>query len=291
MAHWKTVWEEAKPTRSDLLPAVTALSLGLLLLPAWHAWGLNHLMWGPADDLLGFGAWWLLFAFMWWIPIGITGDFIPRKALLTGIIGTGFFALRMDWLEGFSFLASGMPDWLRRLFFEVWQSSLLMVFLVAACWFLKDKDWAGLKPRGKLWPYWIMLMLMVPLVYWASLRPDFRAQYPKALYGSGIAADPASFNVKWLLIEMWYGLDFITIEWFFRGFFMWTMYRLIGRKAMWSMCLFYLTIHLGKPWPETLSSFFGGFILAVFGLHTRSIWGGVIVHMGIAWLMEWMVFL
>jgi hypothetical protein len=38
--------------------------------------------------------------------------------------------------------------------------------------------------------------------------------------------------------------------------------------------------------PEAVSSIFGGYILGVIALQTRSIWGGILVHVGIAWMME-----
>ena len=50
--------------------------------------------------------------------------------------------------------------------------------------------------------------------------------------------------------------------------------------------LFYCTIHFGKPLGECISSFFGGLLLGIITFHTSAIWGGLIVHLGIAWLME-----
>jgi hypothetical protein len=34
----------------------------------------------------------------------------------------------------------------------------------------------------------------------------------------------------------------------------------------------------------------GGYILGVVAYETKSIWGGVIVHLGIAWMMEVVAF-
>jgi hypothetical protein len=52
----------------------------------------------------------------------------------------------------------------------------------------------------------------------------------------------------------------------------------------------YCTLHFGKPMGEAVSSVFGGYILGVVAYETRSIWGGVIVHIGIAWMMEIIAF-
>jgi len=37
---------------------------------------------------------------------------------------------------------------------------------------------------------------------------------------------------------------------------------------------------------EAISSFFGGFILGVHALEKRNIFGGIVIHVGIAYLME-----
>ena len=37
---------------------------------------------------------------------------------------------------------------------------------------------------------------------------------------------------------------------------------------------------------EAISSFFGGTLLGIVAYNTGSIWGGLIVHLGIAWMME-----
>jgi hypothetical protein len=52
------------------------------------------------------------------------------------------------------------------------------------------------------------------------------------------------------------------------------------------MATMYVFIHFGKPLGETISSFFGGIILGVIAYETKSIIGGIIIHVGIAWLME-----
>ena len=89
-----------------------------------------------------------------------------------------------------------------------------------------------------------------------------------------------------LLFELSYGSDFFTIELFFRGFLVLAFARWAGRDAILPMALFYCTIHFGKPVGECISSYFGGIILGVVILNTRSLFGGLLVHLGIAWLME-----
>ena len=135
-------------------------------------------------------------------------------------------------------------------------------------------------------PYAWMLLLMLPLVAWASFQPGFLHVYPKLRQVSFI--EP--FTQKgWLyksLFELSYGTDFITIELFFRGFLVLAFARYAAQDAIVPMAVFYCSIHFGKPLAECVSSFFGGLLLGVVVYNTRSVTGGLIVHLGIAWMME-----
>ena len=133
-------------------------------------------------------------------------------------------------------------------------------------------------------PYLGLLLLMLPLLLWASTQPDFLATYPK-LKNSIFLAQRGMWYYK-LLYELSYGTDFFTIELFFRGFLVLAFAKWFGKDAVLPMALFYCTIHFGKPLGECISSYFGGLILGAIMLQTRSIWGGLMVHLGIAWLME-----
>ena len=80
------------------------------------------------------------------------------------------------------------------------------------------------------------------------------------------------------------------VELMFRGFFVIGMSSVLGREAVVPMAVFYCTIHFGKPEAEAISSLFGGYLLGAIAYQTRSIWGGVIVHIGLAWMMELVAF-
>jgi hypothetical protein len=62
--------------------------------------------------------------------------------------------------------------------------------------------------------------------------------------------------------------------------------QLLGRSVVLPMAVFYCSLHFGKPLAEAISSLFGGYVLGALAFQTRAIWGGVIVHMGLAWMME-----
>ena len=146
---------------------------------------------------------------------------------------------------------------------------------------------AGLSAKKlPLQPYFILLAAMIPLIAAAGMTQDFQEAYPKlrqADFISGYTACPWLFRI---IYELSYGLDFFTIEFFFRGFLTLAFIRYAGKDAILPMAAFYCAIHFGKPLAECISSYFGGLLLGVIIYHTQSIWGGLIVHVGIAWLME-----
>jgi hypothetical protein len=169
-------------------------------------------------------------------------------------------------------------------------SKLLLVALIL--WIVRvlgnyPGSFWGLTTRNFNWqPYAWMLVIMVPLVAFASTQSDFLNTYPKL---KQVAYIDAHTNRQWwyrLLFEISYGLDFIGIELFFRGFLVLAFVRYAGPDAILPMAAFYCSIHFGKPLLECISSFFGGLLLGIIVYRTQSIAGGIIVHLGIAWMME-----
>ena len=166
---------------------------------------------------------------------------------------------------------------------------IVLSFMLYIIWklFYSKESFFGLTIRGFDWkPYLIMLLIMVPLVAAASTQPDFLSMYPKLT-----DVDPVLDGVKnkWfyhLLHELSYGSDFISVELFFRGFLILAFIKVAGKDAILPMACYYCTIHFGKPLGECISSYFGGIILGIVVYNTRSIVGGLMVHLGIAWLME-----
>ena len=146
----------------------------------------------------------------------------------------------------------------------------------------KEQPLYGLQTGNMAWkPYLLMLLIMVPLITLAATQDDFLYVYPKL--------DSVSSDAEWwqkLLFELSYGSDFFTIEFFFRGFLVLGFAKWVGKDAILPMACFYCTIHFGKPLGECISSYFGGLLLGIVVYNTRSIWGGLIVHLGIAWMME-----
>lgn len=185
-------------------------------------------------------------------------------------------------------------------------SRMLVVMLpITVYWFFDKKStqivnpetgllYEGNSPYGftlknfNLKPYFGMLLIMLPIVVGFGLTDHFGGYYPRGLknldYYFGYGVDPPASNL--LFYELIYGLDFVSIEYFFRGFLVIAFIRFVGPGAILPMATFYVFIHFGKPMFETISSFFGGSLLGILAFYSRSIWGGIVVHMGIAWLME-----
>lgn len=159
---------------------------------------------------------------------------------------------------------------------------LLLSILTRQKELLPGASFRHLQPR----PYFILLLCMVPLLAFAASRPDFLAVYPKLQNIRFVYPHTENPRLFQLLYEIAYGLDFFSIEFFFRGFLVLAFAQFAGYKAVLPMAAFYCSIHFGKPLFECISSFPGGLILGAVILRTRSIWGGLIVHLGIAWLME-----
>lgn len=161
---------------------------------------------------------------------------------------------------------------------------LIPVFIV---WLIKDKNnqsFYGTAALDNVRPYLLMLVFMLPLLLIAGTQSDFLSMYPRAKYVTPL--DISYKNWRYIIYELCYGFDFISIEFFFRGFLILALMKICGTHCIIPVACFYCTIHFGKPMGEAISSFWGGMLLGIISYNTGSIWGGLIVHLGIAWLME-----
>ncbi|MFT3979315.1 MAG: CPBP family intramembrane metalloprotease [Ferruginibacter sp.] len=168
----------------------------------------------------------------------------------------------------------------------LWRAGLL-ILLVAIVWRIKDKSVMplyGISSSGNNRIYLAMLLAMIPLVLLAASRESFGNVYPKSLYEGGL--QPGSNCLQLIFFETCYGFDFFSIEFFFRGFLILAFAKYFGMRAIVPAACFYCCIHLGKPAAEAASSFFGGLLLGIISYNTKSIWGGLFIHLGIAWMME-----
>lgn len=138
-------------------------------------------------------------------------------------------------------------------------------------------------------PYFMMLLIVSPLVVAASFLPDFQQAYPqyKPWFRNELAFGLSS-EVRTAIFTSSYATGFLAVELLFRGALVLGMFQIMGSRAVLPMAAFYCAFHFGKPMGEAIASIFGGYVLGILALHGRSIAGGIIVHLGVAMLMELM---
>ncbi|TMQ16427.1 MAG: CPBP family intramembrane metalloprotease [Deltaproteobacteria bacterium] len=139
-----------------------------------------------------------------------------------------------------------------------------------------------ISPRGfvtHLWIYIALFAAVSPLVLYASTTYSFRQTYPFYRIANRSFAD----------LAMWEGLyaaQFLALEFFFRGFLLHGLRRALGSNAIFVMLVPYCMIHYGKPMAETFGAIGASLILGTLAMRTRSIWGGVLIHVGVATTMD-----
>jgi membrane protease YdiL (CAAX protease family) len=130
-----------------------------------------------------------------------------------------------------------------------------------------------------LWIYAVLFLAISPLVFLASRMPSFRDMYPFYRMANRSYTDLACW-------ELLYAAQFVSLEFFFRGFILNGLRRAMGANAIFVMIVPYCMIHFSKPLPETLGAIGAGLILGTLAMRTRSIWGGVLIHIGVATSMD-----
>jgi hypothetical protein len=185
-------------------------------------------------------------------------------------------------------------EWLRKCLFNLDRmvAITLPVFLFRRYVDRQPGAFYGIDWRGFDWrPYGVMLLVMVPLVGWASFRPDFLATYPTYRPAGAEAALGVSGAFTFGIYETTYALRYVAIEIFFRGLLVQGFAKYLGRAALMPMVTLYAFWHFGKPLPEALGSVVAAYVLGIFALRSGSIIGGIIVHVGVALAMEFAAYL
>ena len=129
--------------------------------------------------------------------------------------------------------------------------------------------------------YLVLLACSVPFVVAASFTDAFQAKYPFYDLAPGEGLWPGM--ALWWLV---YGLQFVALEFFFRGFMVHGLSGLLGHMSVFVMVVPYNMLHYGKPLAEALAAIVGGVVLGSLSLRSRSVWWGVGVHVAIAGTMD-----
>ncbi len=127
--------------------------------------------------------------------------------------------------------------------------------------------------------YLLLYVAVLPFVIGASYTGAFQHTYP---FYKAAARSWRDF-FAW---ELMYGATFVALELFYRGFFLGMLRRSLGPYAIFVMIVPYAMIHFGKPVTEATGAIFAGIALGTLAMATRSIWGGVLIHISIAWTMD-----
>jgi hypothetical protein len=237
----------------------------------------------------------IIFAVAFWLPylycavIERKVFFRNRHFLFLTAIAPAIFSLKMALHAEFPFSsnASWNEYWNQVYYWPLRLLIILAILIVIWKAFNNNQSFYGLTIKKFKWkPYVLMLLCMLPLIAAASTQADFQAMYPKI---NSVLHFEGNIHLTWVhkfLFELSYGSDFFGIEIFFRGFLILAFVKWVGWDAILPMACFYCTIHFGKPLGECISSYFGGMLLGIVVYNTRSIYGGLIVHLGIAWMME-----
>ncbi len=129
------------------------------------------------------------------------------------------------------------------------------------------------------WIYVAIFLFILPFVYAASTTQSFQNQYP--FYNNATRS-----YYDFIAWELLYAMQFLSLEYFFRGFLIHGLKRRFGFYAVFVSAIPYCMIHFGKPFPETIGSILAGITLGILSLFTGSIWLGVAIHISVAWTMD-----
>lgn len=143
----------------------------------------------------------------------------------------------------------------------------------------KDMGWRW-EATSEHWRGYVLLISPILFfIFLVSFRSDFLQHYPFYKFA----------HRSWFDLIAWeclYLLQFVCLEFFFRGYMLNALRPAIGANAIWVMCVPYLMIHFPKLWLEATGAILFGLFLGILALRSRSIWGGVLVHAGIAVSMD-----
>ncbi len=149
----------------------------------------------------------------------------------------------------------------------------------------------GLKRNGaNIAPYFVFIGIMIPVIYIAASIDETLLNYYPSYKPQANDATPYVNWLKITIYELFYGVDFISVEVIFRGFMVVGLSRFVGKHAILPMVACYTFLHFGKPMLETIGSVFGGFALGILAFESRNIYGGIAVHLGVAYTMEFIAF-
>ena len=184
-------------------------------------------------------------------------------------------SLQIDWLHGYPknsmfFIAQAYTS-----------ASFVVLFVILPVIFAKFLAVDHPNPfqyrkgllREAIPSYLPLILIMTPVLWIICGNESFNRFYP--LY------QPETLH-HLLAYETIYMVQFVAIEYFFRGFLLFRTEKAAPGYGPWIVVIPYALVHVHKPFPEAVGSIVAGIVLGHLALKSRSIWPGVLVHCYIA---------
>ncbi len=146
---------------------------------------------------------------------------------------------------------------------------------------IRWRDLGLVSRRAGVGPYVALFVASVPFIAVAASNPEFLARYPFYRLAEGESWVP--YLAAWWVL---YAVQFVALEFFFRGFMVHALKDHLGVAAVFVMVVPYAMIHFNKPMVEALAAIVGGTVLGFFSLQGRSIWPAAALHIAIAASMD-----
>lgn len=188
------------------------------------------------------------------------------------------------WLHGQGLFGWGVPSLQAGL---IWAASCLLGFFFIPVILTRAFGNAladyGFSIKGFLRSlpiYLLLYLLVIPLIYFASLQQHFAEVYP-------FVPSAKSSLENFLTWEVAYVLQFFALEFFFRGYLLYTLHKYVDKwLAIAIMLVPYVMIHFHKPFLETMAAIFAGGVLGYLSLKNRTWLGGAVLHALVAVSMD-----
>jgi membrane protease YdiL (CAAX protease family) len=186
--------------------------------------------------------------------------------------------LNADWADLHEYSLAGRMYWVFWGVFAYLLAPLGIIGLV----FREAPSRYGLRihfTRQMVHMYLGLLLIMGVTVYLASFSPPFVRKYPMV---NDLGGDPWRV-LAWELIR---AFRFVCLEFFFRGYLLFSLEARFGYHAIAVATLPYGIIHHGKPFAEAMGAVLAGGVLGFMALRSRSIAGGALLHIASATFMD-----
>jgi len=133
--------------------------------------------------------------------------------------------------------------------------------------------------------YAVLLVVFLPVVWLVSRRADLAQTYPfyPHLARGGVAKRVGG---DWLAFEAAYFVQFLAVEYFFRGFLVLGLRPALGRASVLVMLAPYCMIHFHKPMLEAFGAIGAGAVLGCLSYRTRTVVYGWFLHYAVALSMD-----